>query len=193
MIMVAFSRKTHDSMFVVKPIRRVAADLPTADPLRGHLKKFPADEAIAEQFFDKDLWRVLHVDDNQVDGDWFGPGQEPPSAEPTWYPTGALLPRIGERFKDGAVVLSLVAIDYVWFPLSVAGQHTYASSTGIARKEPWHFVPRHHGREFRWPTVFLAEFVGGISPSDVKTQFGAGAAFRARRDRNTLLYRVRQG
>jgi hypothetical protein len=190
--MTYVSKTSVDNEFVVQPILKFAAALPVDDPLRRYLKPGdpgqPSPETIASEFFADRL--PLELDPRQVVGDWYAPLDKPLAAVPTWYPTGALLPRLGEVLRPGAEVLTLVAIDYVWVPLSVAGMHTYSHSAGLARQEHWQFAPRP-SPDYPWPTVLLLELAGEVAPDAIVAEFGVGASRRARADKNAVLLRLR--
>ena len=64
---------------------------------------------------------------HQISSYWHRPHETVSSSKPEWMPTGAVLPRAGESLSNGAAVLDLVSIDYVWFSLSMAGIHAHAT------------------------------------------------------------------
>jgi hypothetical protein len=71
----------------------------------------------------------------QWSGYWLDPGRQPPTVQPTYRPTGAVLRRIGETNLDDFVCLDLVLVEtsdgFAWLPLSEAGRYTYAHSLGL--------------------------------------------------------------
>jgi hypothetical protein len=127
-------------MGAAERIVEVAADLAPDDPLRRAIGE--GDPLVRMERIEQGLRSgVLPVMlARQESGFWFGPHEEIASGVPTWAPPGAMLPRLGEMLGDGAIVLDLVPIDYVWFPLSEAGAYTYAHSAGLLRGETWTFV-----------------------------------------------------
>jgi hypothetical protein len=116
----------------------------------------------------------------QIDGDWYGPGEDVPSTPPTWDPTGALLVR-------GDHALLLVPVEFQWHPMSEAAIDTYLHSAEMRRGETWTFLARTPVQRF---AVQMAEPLP--SADAVAQRYGAEAAARARPDRPTVQVRLRR-
>jgi hypothetical protein len=125
----------------------------------------------------------------QISGFWFRPGQDVPQVEPQWLPTGALMPRLGERLAPGGVALLLVPIDRIWYPLSELGAYTYAHSEGLLRGEAWTFVPREAAGK-PWPRPFVATLGERLPPNCIEAMYGPDVAERARPDALALQVRL---
>ena len=106
----------------------------------------------------------------QMDGYWYGPGEEIPAQPPPWDPTGAILPH-GDR------ALVLVPLEFHWYPVSDAAIYTYRHTIGLQNGEVWTFLTQG-GPRF---SVQLAESLPRVA--DVARMYGAEAASRARPDR----------
>lgn len=119
----------------------------------------------------------------QVSGYWFAPHLEIPAEQPSYDPTGALLPRPGERLAHGARVLDLVRIERTWYPLSESGRYTYAHSLDLLHGERYRFIPA--GGE--WGSeVYEIEYGESLEPKDIPGLYGPEAGRRARPDRRTV-------
>jgi hypothetical protein len=127
----------------------------------------------------------------QWSGYWLDPGRQPPTVQPTYRPTGAVLRRIGETNLDDFVCLDLVLVEtsdgFAWLPLSEAGRYTYAHSLGLLQNEPWRLVLWNNGdrREYE------AAYVDSLSPTEMAALYGASAYGRARSDRPAVQLRLR--
>jgi len=177
--------------FIVPPIREIAAELDPSDPLRQYLSTAPADGVVADGF---NRWMRGKRDlplglPGQIDGDWFSDAEHVPPTEPAWYPTGALLPAVGRPLEVGTNALTLVPIDYVWFPLSEAARNTYSHSIGLGRGERWVFVPRSSSG-VAWPTVFNVALGKATPTTAIRAQFGEEAERRARSDWDTVVLTI---
>lgn len=175
-------------MSAAENILEIAAVLPPGDRLRRAVDALggAADDRIArlEQAISSD-GRLLQLE-RQVSGYWIAPHAAVPSQQPAWSPTGAVLPREGARLDASAIVLDLVPIDYVWFPLSEAGLHTYGHSAGLASEEEgWRFVPCTSA-EHPWPCVYSAKLHHLLPADRVKADYGEDAAQRARDDYDSV-------
>lgn len=118
-------------------------------------------------------WREPQGLPEQLDGYWYGPGEQLPAHIPTWAPTGALLAR-GNR------ALVLVPIEFHWFPMSDAAIYTYRHTLGLQNHETWTFLT-DAGATF---DVRMAAPL--LDLQDIERLYGPEAASRARRDRPTV-------
>jgi hypothetical protein len=115
-------------------------------------------------------WRDSQALPGQLDGYWYGPGEEVPTRAPAWAPTGALLAR-------GDLALVLVPVEFHWFPMSDAAIYTYRHTLGLQNHETWTFLT-DEGATFN---VQMAEPL--LHLQDIERIYGPEAASRARRDR----------
>lgn len=106
----------------------------------------------------------------QLDGYWYGPGEEVPMHAPAWAPTGALLVR-------GNLALVLVPIEFHWVPMSDAAIYTYRHTLGLQNHETWTFLT-DEGATFN---VRMADPL--LHLQDMERVYGPEAASRAGRDR----------
>jgi hypothetical protein len=171
-------------MGAAENILEIAAVLPPGDRLRRAVEALGGGRAdrVArlEQAFNSDALPLAL--EGQVSGYWIAPHASVPTEQPAWRPTGAVLPPEGSRLDAGATVLDLVPIDYVWFPLSEAGIHTYAHSAALASEEEgWRFVPCG-SPDYPWPCVYSARLHGALPAQRVRELYGEQAAQRARGD-----------
>ena len=118
-------------------------------------------------------WRDSQALPGQLDGYWYGPGEEVPTHAPAWAPTGALLAR-------GNLALVLVPIEFHWFPMTDAAIYTYRHTLGLQNHETWTFLT-DEGATFN---VRMAEPL--LHLQDIERIYGPEAASRARRDRPTV-------
>jgi hypothetical protein len=114
-----------------------------------------------------------------------------PLPRPEHVPTGAVLPRLGEKLDDQSLALDLVQVQDVWLPLSEAGVYTYRHSTGLIGGEKWSFVTRPPDGSL--PLVFDADFSGEtLTSGEVHALYGPAGAERARTDYKTMQLRLRR-
>lgn len=178
-------------MGAAEQIIDVLADLSPDDPLRAAVEGTGSDlnarvERVRRGLDEGTL--VLGIQ-RQISGYWFAPHEEISATAPTYDPTGAVLPRLGETLGSGAISLDLIPIEFVWFPLSDAGAYTYRHSIGLLRGEKWRFVPRDTTGT-PWPTVYAAELAARLAPSEVEPLYGVEAARRARPEYNAVQIRL---
>lgn len=178
-------------MTAAERILEVAADLPVGDRLRLVVD---SDDTNPETKLDR-IERGLASGElpvevsGQISGIWIAPYEVVPATMPEWLPTGALLPRRGESLSAGAILLDLVPIDYVWFPLSLAGTYTYAHAAGLRRGEVWRFIPRDAAAT-PWPTVYDATLGEPLDAALIEGLYGDEAARRARADEKSVQIRL---
>jgi hypothetical protein len=174
--------------FVAPKLREFAAQLDLDDPLRVRLlsQSPPTDGEIASDFVSERLKTALAADAGQAEGDWFGPNTDIQPSKPSWYPTGALLAPIGQQLGPGARVLALIALDYVWVPLSVGAVYTYDFTIGLSRGEVWRFVSRDAYPTKKW----VLQLDQPLSQAQVRAMYGDGAARRSLVDRDTVTLRI---
>jgi len=178
-------------MSAAERIMEVVADLAPQDRLRIAVEAGDEDPTGRLERIEAGLRSgALPLDvPGQISGYWYGPDETIPSTSPDWMPTGALLARPGESLSNGATVLDLVSVDYVWFPLSMAGTYTYAHSAGLRRGERWRFVPIPSSAH-PWPTAYVAELAEPLVPRAVAELYGVEASKRAREDESAVQLRV---
>lgn len=139
---------------------------------------------------------AAHVIREEIDGQWCGywldPARTPPQVRPTYRPTGAVLPRIGESNRNDFVCLDLVLVEanegFIWLPLSEAGRYTYAHSLGLLQREPWRLVVW----EGNTRCVYDVEYAEPLFPTEIALRYGAEAQARARHDRPAVQLRLRR-
>lgn len=115
------------------------------------------------------------VSDRQVTGHWFERGERIPDARPTYFPTIAVLPQLG-RTLTSAPCLFLIAVDWIWYPLSEVAIHTYSHASDLSSGRRGVFVPS----DAEWPTVYGARWGGLLDPEELAASYGPDAAKRAR-------------
>lgn len=113
----------------------------------------------------------------QMDGYWYGPGEQIPAQPSPWDPTGAILPRWRSCACPRAARVPLV-------PVSDAAIYTYRHTIGLQNGEVWTFL----SQSGTWFSVQLAESLPRVA--DVACIYGAEAASRARPDRPIVQVRL---
>lgn len=124
----------------------------------------------------------------QLTGVWLGPGED---LRPGAQPTGAVLPLLGidvTRAHD-LDCLDLVQVptidppgDWTWMVLSSAATEVYQHTIGLGRGERWRFATTVAGVE----RIYVARLIPSIAHDKISPRYGAHAADRARRDRNSV-------
>ena len=175
-------------MSAAEQILQVAAGLPPRDPLRVAVEQGDEDPVARMARLERDLTsgRLPVFVAGQIPGYWYAPHDEVSATPPEWMPTGAVLLPGGASLGADTTALDLVSIDYVWFPLSIAGTYTYPHSAGLRRGEEWRFVLAGAP----WPTVYLASMVEPLGPPDIEHRYGIEAARRARTDQPAVQLRL---
>ena len=130
--------------------------------------------------------------ERQVFGYWFGPGEEIP-ASPVGWPTGAVLPTLGETIGAAELIcLDLVPVVHnYWLVLSELGRYTYRHTSGLLVGEEWRFVPVKDASG-AWPVVFDAAYAESLRPSNIEKLYGFEASTRARLDVHAVRLRLQR-
>ncbi|MCC7110702.1 MAG: hypothetical protein IT382_15520 [Deltaproteobacteria bacterium] len=127
----------------------------------------------------------------QLSGFWSAPDDDALANEPTYLPTGALLPEISTSdVNTGSefLALDLVMVRHEWRPLSEAAIPTYSHARGMQLGERWRLTAFSSGAR----SSFSAIFDSTLAPADIAARFGREASARARPTRKAVVLRVRR-